>query len=636
VVATLLLTCTADDLVVKGSEWMVCSRYREAPEAGALMLQQGGNAFDTTVAGLAALGIVDPLMFGLGAEVFALAYSAEENKVISINGGGTISKIAPINWYVKHSENSLKSPLLTGLIPGAFDAWITALDKWGTMTLKEVLAPAIRLAGGWVVTDTMEKTLKNTNIKRKLLSSPSSKEIYYKEDGSPYLAGEIMINDDLANTMKILGAAEKAGTTVCPCMGDNNRHQAMVLARNYFYVISIAKKFGDFCKSNGAFLAYSDLASFQGRITTSDLNHALIELPAHINYRGYDIYTCPSANQGPAELEALNIIEKFDLAFLEHNTAQSIHLMAESMNLAYADREKYLSDFNFIKIPLNGLLSKEYAEQRKSLVNPNKRMVEWPYGNPFPFDKPEYIYDGKSLPRYPEPAFVHIMYDKPYLPTVSKVAPISKDIITETAKGVEEDIIKYENSYACAMDKWGNLVYATTSLTSPFGSGVVIKPLGFPINSGMDYFHLEADHANALDPGKRPRSSLTPTIVCKDGKPYFACSAPTGDGEPQALSQLLVNIIDYGMNIREAIDAPMWRSYCLPASKAPFTANPGVLSVDKRVHPEILKKLEEMNWKVRVGKEFCNNPEFIIMIDQEQGTLKVAVTSNKASTVIAR
>lgn len=153
---------------------MVSSHYPEATEAGALMLQQGGNAFDATVAGLAALGIVDPLMFGLGAEVFALAYSAEENKVISINGGGTISKIAPINWYVKHSENSLKSPLLTGLIPGAFDAWIIMLDKWGIMSLEEVLTPAIHLAEGWVVSDDMVQVFVNQKVKEKLSRFASS------------------------------------------------------------------------------------------------------------------------------------------------------------------------------------------------------------------------------------------------------------------------------------------------------------------------------------------------------------------------------------------------------------------------------------------------------------------------------
>ena len=620
------LISISNAVIVEGKEWIVASRHPEATKVGALILQQGGNAFDAVVAVLAALGVVDPSMSGLGAEVFILFYSIEEKKVISINGGGTAPKAATIDWYVRNGGIPSNSSLLRGLIPGAFDAWITTLDKWGTMRLKNVLAPAIDLAESWVVSENVEKILTNKGIKRKLFNFPSSKEIYYKKDGSPYLSGEIMVNKDLANTMKRLVAIEQEATVDCPCRGDNTRHQALHFARDYFYTSTIAKEFADFCKANVGLFTYFDMASY----------HALIEKPAHINYRGYDVYTCSSANQGPAELEALNIIEKFNLTSLGHNTNQSIHLMAEAINLAYADREKYLGDFNFMQVPLSGLLSKEYAEKRKALINLSKRRTEWPYGDPFPFDQPEYIYYGKPLPRYPDLPPVSIMYSKAFCPDVSKVVSIPKDILIKSTKDVDESILEYENSYACAADKWGNLVYATSSLNSPFGTGVVIKPLGFLLNSGGERFCLEPDHANTLTPGKRPRNTITPTIVCKDGKPYLAFGASNGDGEPQTLVQTLTNIIDYEMDIQEAIDAPMWRSYCLPASSAPFTANPGELTIDKRILHERIKQLEEMGWKVTIGKEFCNNPDCIIMIDQEQGTSKVAVTSNKANTLIAR
>jgi len=367
---------------------------------------------------------------------------------------------------------------------------------------------------------------------------------------------------------------------------------------------------------------------------TSELKHALIENPAHISYKGYDIYTCPSASQGPAELEALNIIEKFNVASLEHNSTKSIHLMAESLNLAYADREKYFGDLNFLQVPLNGLLSKEYAEERKFLINLDKRRIEWPYGDPFTFNKPEYIYDGKSFPRYPEPPVVSILYSTPFCAIVPEITNKLQDVLVETSKGVDEDIFEYEGNYVCAADKWGNLVYATTSLTSPFGTGAVIKPLGFLLNSGMERFNLESNHPNALAPGKRPISYCSPTIVCKDGKPYLAFGASNGSGECQTSVQTLTNIIDYQMDIQEAINAPMWRSYCLPASKAPFTANPGVLSVDKRILPEILKQLEGLGWKVIVDKEFSHNPDCIIMRDQKKGTLAVGIPTGRNGTMI--
>lgn len=618
----LFLTCIADAIVVTGNDWIVASRNPEAAETGALIFQQGGNAFDAVVAGLAVLGVVDPLMSGLGAEVFALAYSAEENKVISINGGGTTAQANTLEWYFENSKESLKSPLMTGLIPGAFDAWIILLDKWGVMRLAEVLAPAVHLAEGWAVSEKMAQIFTREEVKEKLFKFASSKEIYYKKDGSSYLSGEIMVNKDLAHTMKRLITIEDNTTTWCPCRGPNNRHQALRVARDYFYKVTIAKEISDFCSLHGHPISYFDLI----------LYHALIETPAQIKYHGYDIYKPPSANQGPIELEALNIIEELNLASLEHNTAQSIHLMAEALNLARADGEKYLGDFNFLEVPLRGLLSKEYAQKRKTLIDFRQKGAEYPAGNPLLFNYPEWIYDGEPLPRYLHPRSIEFDREFSFYKQFPKV---NKSILIQDTENIE-DIFRKESNYVCAADKWGNLVYITTTLTSPFGTGAVIEPLGFLLNSGGERFHLEASHINAPAPGKRPISKTSPTMICKDGKPYLTFGASNGDGEPQTLVQTLVNIIDYKMDIQKAVDAPMWRSYSLPASKTPFTANSGGLSIDKRVHPEIFKKLEEMGWRVTIGKEFCNNPECLIMIDQEQGTLRVVIASNKANTVIAR
>jgi len=619
-IAIFSLTCILHAAVLTGKKWVTATRYPQATKAGALMLQQGGNAFDAVVAELAALGVVDPATSGLGADVFILAYSAEDKRVVCINGSGIAPEAATIDWYAKYGGLPPEFPLLSGLVPGAFDAWVITLGKWGTLTLEEVLAPAIHLAEGWKVTGVMEKILKNKNVKEKLLSFPSSRKIYYKEDGSPYLAGEVMVNDDLAYTMERLVNKEQAATTFCWCRdgNDNNRYQALKFARNYFYKCNIAIDFADFCRAQGGLITYSDMLSY----------HALMEAPAHINYRGYDVYTPPSASQGPAQLEALKIMGKSNLISLRQNSSQLIHTMAEAMNLSYADREKYLGDFNFIRCPLNGLLSGEYAEKRKALINPRKRRAKWPSGNPYPFEKPEYTYNGRPLPESSLP--VSIMYHIP----ADESAPAPKTLITKGPEDIE-DILQYKNSYACAADRWGNLVYATSSLGSPFGSGVVIEPLGFPLNCGINYFRLDPDHANALSPGKRPRSTLTPTIVCKDGKPYLAFSVPTGDGEPQALSQALVNILDYGMDIQEAMDAPMWRSYSLPGSFHPFTSHPGVLAMDERFSPETIRELEKMGWEVKLEERFFNNPECALIKDPEDGTLRVRSSSGRPSALIA-
>jgi len=255
-----------------------------------------------------------------------------------------------------------------------------------------------------------------------------------------------------------------------------------------FISVILPIEFADFCKAQGGLINYSDLASY----------HALIEEPAHITYRGYDIYTPSSASQGPAELEALNIIERFNLTSFRRNS-QLIHIMVEAINLSYADREKYLGDFNFLKSPLNGLLSKNYAEKRSTLINTEKRRKKWLFGNPYPFDEPEYTYKSRTLPDSVPPT---------YRMPAEKSTPLPKTFTIRISQDAE-DILKYKNSsYACAADRWGNLVYATSSLDSPFGAGVVIEPLGFLLNSGIAYFRLELDHPNVLAPGKRPRGAL--------------------------------------------------------------------------------------------------------------------------------
>ena len=628
----LLLSCflahTTLAKVLEGEHWMVASRYSEAAEAGALILQQGGNAFDAAVSVLAASGVVDPLHSGLGAEVFALVYSVEDEKVIAINGAGQAPRAATIDRYQKDKTGET-SPLIHSLIPGALDVWVTLMDEWGTLTLNDVLLPAIELAEGWTISPMMADVFARKEIKEKLSLLPGALEIYYKENGNPYQAGEMIDNRYLANTLKRVVRAEKSATTVCPCRGDNNRHQAMFFGRNQFYTLQISGDFNDYMKNYGGWIDYNDLAFYRGKPAISEFNHALIESPAHLNYHGYDIYTCASASSGPVALESLHMIGEFESSALGHNTTDSVHLMAQAMILSLNDQADYLGDFNFINAPLNGLLSDQYAVERVRLIDWDNLTGEWSSGNPYFYDKPPYDYDGEPFHRYGEPPEVNMMYH-------FGVMDSAEESLEEVIIGEDIDLLLHQSNYVCAADKWGNLVYATTTLTSPFGSGAVVKPLGFFLNSGMERFSLNPNHPNALAPGKRPIGFHSPTIVCKEGKPYLAFGSSNGEGGFQTSVQTIVNIIDHQMDIEEAMNAPMWRFYYLPASKAPFTANPGVLSIDKRLNPETIKELEEMGWKITIGGEFRNNPDCIVIIDQEQSTLKVAATSNKASTMIAR
>jgi gamma-glutamyltranspeptidase/glutathione hydrolase len=569
--------------IARGRHWAISTRNALASQAGELVFLKGGNAVDATIAALAALGVVEPAMSGIGGELFMLVYDPKTQKVYSINGGGTAPKEATVERY--RSLGFDRMPLdgaLSSVVPGAFDAWCIAVDGFGTMHLNEVLEPAIELSrNGFPISEEfVATTIAN---EERLESFNSSRGLYFKPDGSHYGVGELFKNVKLAELYGALAETEKKALDA-----GFDRHSAIKGARDEFYKGKTANDVVDFMRQSGGLFALEDLSDY----------YALIEEPAHASYKGYEVYKSPSANQGPAELEILNIIENFELK--EAYSPQTIHLEAEAVNLAMADREKFLGDLNYIKSPVNGLVSKAYARERSTLIDEGKRLRGYSTGDPNRYEKEPYVYEPLA-----------------YFRSEDTVRDGKRPAYEATHKDPEKSYDFSDSmsltSYACAADKSGLVASATPSNFQNFGSALVVEPFGFPINDRASYFRLDEGHANSLKPGKRARNTIAPSMALKDGKPYLAYGTPGADQQCQALFQILVNLVDFGMSIQEAIDAPMWSSRSFPLSYGDHRSEEGLIVIDERMSG-VAEDLRRRDWRVEISEPFSNNRACIIRI----------------------
>jgi gamma-glutamyltranspeptidase/glutathione hydrolase len=554
--------------VLRGQHAAVSSMRAEATEAARRILDQGGNAYDAIVGGQAALAVTDFPHNGAGADAEILLYVAAEKKVYSINAEPAAPKLATIEWYEKNNGGKLPESdgLLSGGIPGVVDAWYILLDRWGTMSFEQVLQPAIELAeNGFPLTDHLAMMIATTEKIRKY---PTTARIYLPNGQEPK-AGEIFKNPDLARTLRKLVEAERANQT-------KGRHEALKAARDRFYKGDIAHEMAAFSEAHGGLFRYDDIAQYT----------AEVETPVSINYHGYQVYKNPSASQGPAELFALNILEGYDLKALGHNSADYIHINAEAVKLAMADREKYLGDMDFIKIPYAGLLSKDYARERRKLIDPAKASLELRPGSPEKF-----MSDTPASDRH-----------------VQMILDGNADHAGDT-------------SYIGVVDKDRNMVSFEPSLHSFFGTGVVMGSTGIIFNCRGDYYSLVRGEANALEPGKRPRSTLQSTLIMKDGQPFAIIGSPGGDDQVMRTMQTLINLVDFGMNIQQAIEAPRWSTHSFPASPYPHTMHPGDLSVESRIPVATQQALMARGHKLHVSGPWSNGQDAGIVIDMKTGVL---------------
>ena len=553
--------------VIRGRHAAVASMKAEATEAARRILDAGGNAFDAAVGGQAALAVTDFSLNGIGSDAVLLIYNAKDKNVYSVNAEPRAPKLATIEWYQKNNGGKIPQSdgLLSGGIPGVVDAWYTLLDRWGTMSFEQVLQPAIDLAeNGFPLSEYGASYIAET---KKILKYPTTVKIYMP-NGRPPKAGEILKNPDLARTLKKLVEAEKTNHS-------KGRHEALKAARDRFYKGDIAKDLAAFSEANGGLFRYEDFAEYT----------AEVESPVSINYRGYQIYKNPSSSQGPTELIALNLLEGYDLKAMGLNSPEYLHTSAEAVKLAMGDREKYLGDMDYIKIPYDGLLSKDYARERRKLIDPTKASLELRPGSP------EKFADSSRL-------------DRPVHEVLDGDARHDGD-----------------TSYIAVVDKDRNMVSFEPSLHDLFGTGVVMGNTGLIFNCRGDYYSLVRGEANALEPGKRPRSTLQSTLIMKDGQPYAILGSPGGDDQVIRTIQTLINMIDFGMNIQQAIEAPRWSSRAFPASPFPHTMHPGDLAVESRIPESTRQALISRGHKLRVDPPWSLGSNAGIVLDMNTGVV---------------
>jgi gamma-glutamyltranspeptidase/glutathione hydrolase len=564
--------------LARGTHYAVASMDPLPTMVAEHMLRDGGNAFDAIVAGQAVLGLALPEMNGVGGDATLLIYDAKAKKVFSLNAEGTAPKLATIEWYKTHQDGKIpvNDSLLAGTVPGVVDAWYILLSRWGTRSFGEVLAPAIELAERGIP---MGHALQTED----LLKYPTSLRLFAPPDGRAWIAGDIWKNPDLARTLRRLVEAEKAAA-------GQGRAAALKAARDRFYKGDIAREMAHFSEENGGLFRYEDFANYTAKL----------EEPVSIDYRGYTIYKNASATQGPAELVALNILEGYDLKQMGLNSADYIHTSAEAIKLAMADRDTYLGDMDFIQIPYRGLLSKEYATARRKLIDPETASLEFRPGDVAPFAGAGY-------------------------------RPVAHPRDVDLAGHAEHT---GDTSYIAVVDRARNMVSFTPSLHSIFGTKVVVGSLGFIINCRGDYFSLVPGHANALAPGKRPRSTLQATLVMKGGQPFLVTGSPGADDQCMRTMQTLLNVVEFGMNIQQAIEAPRWSTRSFPASPFPHTMYPGDLGIEGRISEEVRAELERRGHKVEVhGPWSLNNSAGVLV--EPTGALSAGADPRCAASALA-
>jgi gamma-glutamyltranspeptidase/glutathione hydrolase len=473
---------------------MVAAGHPLAAEAGMRILKAGGNAMDAAIATWAVQGEVEPGMTGLGADMFVLYYNAKTGEVKFINGTGFAGQAATIDFYKSKGGIPDEGPLSIS-VPGAVGGAALALQKYGTKSFADVLAPAIEIAdGGFPISEALARGLETG--KTKIGKYPATTKIWFK-DGQPLKMGDIVRNPDLARTLRAIAAK----------------------GAEAFYRGDIAKNTTAFLKANGGIITEADLASYQ----------PFEDEPIHVNYRGTEVYECPPNSQGFVMLEALNILEGFPLKEMGRNSAPYLHAVTEALKLSFADRNTFVGDPKFVKnIPMKALLSKEYAATRRARIDPNRAIA----GEPAPGD-PLRLKSSSAGMAYAPPQTA---------PTL--VSPFDPDVMLNLT------------TYLTVVDKDHNMVSLTSSLLSGFGSGMVVDKGGFFMNDRMRYFYLDPADVNALQPGKRVRQTINPAMALKDGKPWIAFGTPGSDTQPQTQLQFFLNVAEFGMNVQDALEQP--------------------------------------------------------------------------------
>lgn len=516
---------------------MACTSQPLATQIALDILKAGGNAIDAAIAANAALGLMEPTGNGIGGDIFIILWDAKTKKLYGLNGSGRSPKSLTLDYFKKNNYTSIPPfGALPVSVPGCVDGWFTMHDRFGKMDMEEILAPAIQYArNGFPVSELIAYYMNASANKLKKYKGFSET---YMPNGKMPQKGDIFKNPYLANTLEKIA---KGG-------------------RDAFYKGDIARTIAKYMKEQGGFLSYDDLASHKSEWVD----------PVSINYRGYDVWELPPNGQGTAALQILNILEEYDIAKMNFGSSEYLHTFIEAKKLAFEDRANYYCDPDFSTIPLKKLLSKEYAIERKALINPNRSAKNYPAGE---------LEQGNTI-------------------------------------------------YLTVADKEGNMVSLIQSNYRGMGSGMTPDQLGFVLQDRGELFSLKEGHANVFEPEKRPFHTIIPAFITKNGKPFISFGLMGGAMQPQGHAQIVVNLIDFKMNLQEAGDAPRIRHEGSSQPTGEKMTDGGWVNLESAISYQNIRELLQKGHKIKFETGGYGGYQ-AILYDEERGVYFGASESRK-------
>ncbi len=514
---------------VLGQNGMVATSHPLATQIGLDVLKKGGNAIDAAIAANAALGLMEPTGCGIGGDLFAIVWDAKTKKLYGLNASGRSPQDLSLDYFEKNKMEKIPShgPLPVS-VPGAVDGWFELHKKFGSKPMTEILAPAIDYAeNGFPLTELIAWYLNRTVPFFKSKGFPNIVDTYETQNGGKLpQEGEIYKNPYLANTYKKIAQG----------------------GRDAFYKGDIAKTIGKFIKEQGGFLSAKDLAAHKSQWVE----------PVSVNYRGYDVWELPPNGQGIAALQMLQILKGYDFSKIEFGSAEHLHLFTEAKKLAFEDRAKYYADMDFFDVPVEELLSEEYAKNRR--------------------------------------------------------AQITNKAGTYRAGQISAG----ETIYMTVADKEGTMISLIQSNYRGMGSGMAPPKLGFMLQDRGELFSLKRNQANTFEPGKRPFHTIIPAFVTKDGKPFMSFGVMGGDFQPMGHTQIIMNIVDFGMNLQEAGDAPRWDHTGGASPMGKTTTNTGMIRTESGIPYSTIRGLMDRGHKMGTARGVYGGYQAILWDDKNK------------------
>ena len=498
---------------VLGQNGMVATSHPLATQIGLDILKKGGNAVDAAIAANAALGLMEPTGCGIGGDLFAIVWDGKSNKLYGLNASGRSPKTLTLDYFTKKGLKYIPShgPLPVS-VPGAVDGWFELHQKFGSIPMSQILSPSIQYAkNGFPLTELISWYMNRSIPFYESKGFPNIDDTYRKQNGGNLpKEGEVYKNHYLANTYQKLAEG----------------------GRDVFYKGDIARIISKFIKDQGGFLSIKDLAEHKSEWVE----------PVSINYRGYDVWELPPNGQGIAALQMLKILEGYDFSKIKFGSTKHIHLFTEAKKLAFEDRAKYYADMDFSKVPIEYLISDDYADKRRKLIG-----------------------------------------EKSGIYSAGKIST-------------------GETIYLTVADSEGTMISLIQSNYRGMGSGMVPPKLGFMLQDRGELFSLKKGQANSFEPGKRPFHTIIPAFITKDEKPYVSFGVMGGDFQPMGHTQIVMNLIDFGMNLQEAGDAPRWDHTGGANPMGKTTENTGIIRLESGIPYLTLRGLMNKGHKIGTAR----------------------------------